>query len=179
VRSAQVGLNVLPAGDCESLNRLTHSGWRHFEHPQESVRTEVQLVAGEPHSGQTSLQMQVGQADAKIAVGMLETPPVWITTAAAPVESGQLLRIRGWVDVPAPITGSVDGLMIFDSLTGPALAERISQTRGWQEFSLYRIAPQAGAVTVTFALTGVGTARLDDVAIEPIVVRNPQQARLP
>lgn len=179
VRSSQVGLNVLPAGDCESLNRLTNSGWRHFEHRQETVQTEVQLISSEPHSGQGSLQLRVWQADPKLAVGLLETPPVWITTAAAPVESGQLVRIRGWVDVPAPIVGSVDGLMIFDSLTGPALAERIGQTRGWQEFSLYRIAPQAGAVTVTFALSGVGSARIDDVAIEPVLLRGASQARLP
>jgi hypothetical protein len=179
VRSTQVGLNVLPAGDCESLPRLTASGWRHFEHRQESVQTDVQLISTEPHSGQECLQMRVWPADPKIAVGLLETPPVWITTAAAPVQSGQLVRIRGWVDVPTPITSSVDGLMIFDSLTGPALAERIGQTRGWQEFSLYRIAPQSGAVTVTFALTGVGSARIDDVAIEPVLLRTPQQARVP
>jgi hypothetical protein len=143
------------------------------------VNTEVQLVANDPHSGQGSLQLRVWPADPKVAVGMLETPPMWITTAAAPVASGQLVRIRGWVDVPTPITNSVDGLLIFDSLTGPALAERIGQTRGWQEFALYRIAPQAGALTVTFALTGVGTARIDDVAIEPVLLRPAQQARLP
>jgi hypothetical protein len=179
VRNGQVGLNVLPAGDCESLNRLMQSGWRHFEHPQPGLQTEVQLVPTEPHSGHTSLQLRVWPADPKTFAGLVETPPVWITTAAVPVESGQLVRIRGWVDVPAAISGSVDGLMIFDSLAGPELAQRVGQTRGWQEFSLYRIAPQTGAMTVTFALTGIGAARIDDVAIEPISLAAPQQARLP
>ena len=77
------------------------------------------------------------------------------------------------------ITWSSRLLMIFDSLAGPALAERIGQTQGWQEFSLYRIAPQSGAVTVTFALTGLGVARLDDISIEPVLLPNAQQARLP
>jgi hypothetical protein len=143
------------------------------------LQTEVQLVPTEPHSGHTSLQLRVWPADPKTFAGLVETPPVWITTAAVPVESGQLVRIRGWVDLPAAISGSVDGLMIFDSLTGPELAQRVGQTRGWQEFSLYRIAPQTGAMTVTFALTGIGAARIDDVAIEPISLAAPQQARLP
>lgn len=179
VRNSQVGLNVLPGGDCESLPRLMESGWRHFEHPQETVHSEVQLSSSEPHTGDASLQLRVWPADAQTAVGLLETPPVWITTAPAPVETGQFVRIRGWVDVPTPISGSVDGLLIFDSISGPALAERIGQTRGWQEFSLYRMAPQTGPITVTFALSGVGLARLDDITIEPVQIVSPQQARLP
>jgi hypothetical protein len=179
VRNSQVGLNVLPGGDCESLNRLMHSGWRHFEHAQETVHSEVQLSPSEPHSGQASLQLRVWPADPKTTVGLLETPPVWITTAPAPVESGQIVRVRGWVEVPAPISGSVDGLLVFDSIGGPDLADRIGQTRGWQEFSLYRIAPQTGPITVTFALSGVGLARIDDVTIEPVQIAPPQQARVP
>jgi hypothetical protein len=179
VRNSQVGLNLLPAGDCESLQRLMQSGWRHFEHPQDNLQTEVQLLPAKPHAGQCSLQLRVWPADSQAAVPVVETPPVWITTAGVPIEAGQLLRIRGWIDVPAPIAGSVDGLMIFDSLAGPALAERIGQTRGWQEFSLYRVAPQSDVVSITFALTGIGTARIDDVAIEPIIPRGAQQARLP
>ena len=47
---------------------------------------------------------------------ILETPPVWITSPAVPVEPGHLVRIHGWVNVPAPITASVDGLLVVDSL---------------------------------------------------------------
>jgi len=56
--------------------------------------------------------------------------------------------------------------LIVDSLSGEALADRIVKTDGWRQFALYRVAPQSGAMCVTFALTGLGEARLDDVAIE-------------
>jgi hypothetical protein len=46
------------------------------------------------------------------------------------------------------------------------LAARIDKTNGWQEFTLCRVAPQSGTMTVTFALSGLGEARLDDVSIE-------------
>lgn len=38
----------------------------------------------------------------------------------------------------------------------------------WKEFALYRAAPQNASVTVTFALTGLGEAWLDDVTIQLI-----------
>ena len=99
---------------------------------------------------------------------LIETPPLWITSPAVPVEAGALVRISGWVHVPTPITGSVDGLMIFDSLSGRALAERIGDTTGWEPFMLYRIAPQSGPMTVTFALAGLGEVWIDDVTIQTL-----------
>jgi hypothetical protein len=64
--------------------------------------------------------------------------------------------------------------MIFDSLTGPTLAERIAETKGWQEFSLYRVAPRSGSMVLTIALTGQGVARIDDVTIEQVQQRSAQ-----
>jgi hypothetical protein len=62
----------------------------------------------------------------------------------------------------------VDGLLVFDSLGGPALAERVGVTPSWRRLVLYRIAPDTAAdepLSVTFALTGMGEARIDDVSI--------------
>jgi hypothetical protein len=50
------------------------------------------------------------------------------------------------------------------------VAERLGQTDGWREFTLYRVAPERGGVAVTFALTGFGEARIDDVTIQPVYV---------
>ena len=72
---------------------------------------------------------------------------------------------HGWVKIPRKISGSRDGLMIFDSISGPALAERIGQCVQWKEFTLYRRAQQHGALKITFALTGIGEAWLDDVSV--------------
>jgi len=59
-------------------------------------------------------------------------------------------------------------LMIGDSLGGPALAERIGATRGWREFTLYRVVSDSGSVAATFALSGLGEVHLDDVTVEPL-----------
>jgi hypothetical protein len=100
------------------------------------------------------------------AGGIVETAPIWIRSAPVDAAAGDVLRIHGWAQVPGPITGSVDGLLIIDSIAGPAMAERIGPTGGWREFTLYRVATQPGQLTLTFALTGLGVARLDDITIE-------------
>ena len=84
------------------------------------------------------------------------------------VEAGQIVCIHGWVQVPTAITGSSDGLLVVDSLSGECLADRIGQTKGWRQFALYRVAPQSGPMCVTFALSGMGEAWLDDVEIQVI-----------
>ena len=58
--------------------------------------------------------------------------------------------------------------------TGRAMAERIGQTPGWQEFRLYRTATAAGPLTVTFALTGLGEVRIDDVTIRKVTLPTPK-----
>ena len=88
---------------------------------------------------------------------------------AAP--AGKLIAISAQVWVPEPITGSVDGLLVFDSLGGPALAERVGPSKDWRRLVLYRIVPPESAgepVTVTFALSGLGEARIDDVSVTPL-----------
>ena len=65
-----------------------------------------------------------------------------------------------------------DGLLVMDSVGGMALAERVKQTEGWREFTLYRIAPQSGPVTATFALAAAGEVWIDDVTIRPISLQD-------
>jgi len=85
--------------------------------------------------------------------------------AAGAGRGRQLVCVHGWVQVPAPIVGSTDGLLIVDSLSGESLAERIGRTDGWRQFALYRVAPRSEAMCVTFALSE-WRSPADDVAIE-------------
>jgi hypothetical protein len=88
-----------------------------------------------------------------------------------PVEQGAVVCIHGWVNVPQALTGSVDGLLIVDSFGGEALAERIVKTKGWREITLYRAAARGQPLAVTFALTGLGEAWLDDFSVQVLAPR--------
>jgi hypothetical protein len=111
--------------------------------------------------------------------GVVETPPLWITSAPVDVAAGDLLQIEAWVKIDSPIQASTDGLVIFDSQSGEPLAMRLSQTKGWRQLTLYRAARQAGPLVLTFALAGLGQAAIDDVTIQIVHRTRPgwQQAQ--
>lgn len=154
--------NSLAAGQCEDLQHLLQSGWQQHREADPRITAKVELSGADAREGRTSLRLSATRAEPGDAV---DTWPVRIVTAPVAVRRGQLVRINGWTRIPSAITGSPDGLLIFDSAAGPALAERIRQTRGWQEFTLYRAARRDGPLTVTFALTGLGEVWLDDISV--------------
>lgn len=180
--AARRGPTRLDSGDCESLDQMLAAGWKYFRHPQPGIATAVELSTDAPHGGQFCLHLKALAEDPKQKPQVVETPPMWVSSAPLLVEPGTLVEISGFVRVPKAIEGSVDGLMILDSITGDALAERIRLTRGWQPFTLYRAAPESGNLTITFALTGLGEASIDDVTIQTIdrgTLGLPQATRLP
>jgi len=173
ISQLQAGTNQLAGGDFENFERTLGAGWRHFRHPHEGLLSTADLSPIHPRRGRYALRMSVKATDEQRPEAIVETAPIWVTSATVPVQAGQYVRIRGWVNVPLPVIGSVDGLMIFDSLGGQPLALRYGQTDDWQQFSLVRVAPQSGPFWVTFALTGLGEAAIDDISIEPLEVGTP------
>ena len=61
--------------------------------------------------------------------------------------------------------------------------ERIPVTQGWQEFTLYRSATANTDLKITFSLTGLGEAMLNEVTVRaidlPPVQREARQASKP
>jgi hypothetical protein len=171
--------NQLPEGNFDNLDRMLQSGWQNFQHALPNVRSVADLSPISPSRRGYSLHLGAESSDENAAMTLVETAPVWLTSPGIPVQRGQWLRIRGSVYMPEPINGSLDGLMIFDNHSGPALAERIGQTTHWQEFVLLRAARSEQPFSLTFALTGLGDVFIDDVAIEPWVEMAPAGAAAP
>ncbi len=162
------GEELIRSGDMEQLEALATGGWRHFARTDADVLTSVDVSYTKPASGRGCLRMLARPKNPEEAPVVLETPPLWITTPPIAAPAGKLLEISAQVWVPSPVTGSVDGLLVFDSLGGPALAERVSRSPNWRRLVLYRIVPSELAgepLTLTFALSGFGEARIDDVSI--------------
>lgn len=99
----------------------------------------------------------------------LERAFLAVDSPAADLPPGSIARISFWVKITTPITASADGLVCYDSVGGEPLALRLSSTPGWKQYHLYRRVPTHGKVAVTFALTGLGSALIDDVQIVPLL----------
>ncbi len=172
------GPNALAGGDFENLQLMQSSGWRHLAGQQADLATAAELSLHAPQAGRSSLRLQCWPRLKQPGLMADAPPPIAIISAPVPIRTGQILRIHGFVRVPSPVQGSPDGLMIYDSLAGTDLAERVQEARDWREFTLYRAAPCDGSVTITFALTGVGEAWLDSVTInllEPAAPHTPSR----
>jgi hypothetical protein len=170
------GPNAQAGGDMESLDQMLKAGWQQQRLNGDDVATDLTLSLSDPHAGRTALRLQAWPTDPKRVPVALERPPVVVTSSAVPVRQSQIARIHGWVNVPRQLAASSEGLLVFDSLGGRELADRIRLTQGWREFTLYRAVPQTGELTVTFALTGLGEASIDDLSVslldpEPIKPR--------
>ena len=169
------GGNLLRGGDFENIEMMVGAGWRHFQHATPGIQSAADLVPDAAHSGRMGLRLTARPENPENPdnpekkwqpPAVIEMPPLWVTSPAVPVSAGQIVRIHGWVHVPTAIIGSVDGLLVVESLTGEEMALRLDRTKGWQEFTMLRIVPQAGPLVLTLALTGLGEVRLDDLTIE-------------
>lgn len=157
--------NALTAGDFENLEQMLDSGWTNRRADLSTIKTRVTLEKTAARGGSYGLQLT---ATDTAATTVVPVAPLWIESAGVNVKKGQLVRFHGYVNLPDRLQGTGDGLIIVDSLGGPDLAARIQRTDGWQEFAFYRAAERDTRVTVTFMLTGLGSAMIDEVTIRTL-----------
>ena len=176
--------NRLAGGGFEDLAAMLQAGWRHQQLPLEGITSAVRLSPKAPRSGSYCLELEAQPLDKTTPPAVVPTAPVWITSAPIAARAGDLIEITGVARVPTELHGSVDGLQIIDSLGGLEMALRIGATPSWQPFRVLRAATSDTQVSVTLALTGFGTAQVDDLAIRRIrlpmaasqTARGPQQS---
>ncbi len=169
---APVSANLLTGGGFENLSAMLAHGWRHQQLPLDGITTVVRLSPEAPHSGSYCLELEARPLDEAAPVTIVPTAPVWISSAPLQVRAGDLLEITGVARLPQPLLGSVDGLQIIDSIGGPDMALRIHEAPSWQPFRLIRAVTSDTQVSVTIALSGLGKAQVDDVAVRVVKRRN-------
>lgn len=169
------GTNLLVGGDFEDLGQMTQQGWQHLEQPLPDVRSSAQLSGIEPQHGRYCLELSanLGSPSARPAT---VANSVSIVSPPVSVSANQLIEISGWVRVDRQFAPG-DFFEIADSLGGPALAIRVEQTSGWQPFRMIREAADESRLSVTFSLSGIGSAKVDGVMIQTL--QPPVAQRLP
>ncbi|HMO91210.1 MAG TPA: hypothetical protein PKD64_03370 [Pirellulaceae bacterium] len=164
--------NGLVGGELEDLAHLTSNRWENVRTNDNTVTTRVELTSVAARGGANGLLLS-----AQSSKTLIENDTVWIKSAPVRVRPGQLIRIHGWVNIPEPIQGNLDGFMIYDSYAGRELAERFTVTQGWQEFSLYRGIGEDTDVRINFVLCGTGQVMLDEVTLRTAQLPTPDAPR--
>lgn len=168
VKACQNIPNVLADGDFEASPEQTLPGWTIQAQTLDDVHLHLARVTEQPRQGRQCLKLEITAKQPAQAPLALERTYLALTSPKFDLHPGMLVRVSGWIRIPQPIQASVDGALFFDSLGGEPLAVRLTGPTPWKPFSLYRRVPPSGQVSVTMALTGIGTVYFDDVRIEPL-----------
>ncbi|MBI3410293.1 MAG: hypothetical protein HY040_18295 [Planctomycetes bacterium] len=186
--------NVLPGGDFETVPDRKQETWKvedptldevelipqrvaQIQQPidlKSKVPTKVEL----PHQGKQCAMLQIKPKNKAAVPAALERTLLAITSPTVNLQPGTLVQVSAWVRIPQQITASPDGALFYDSAGGEPLAIRLTEPTPWKKLVLYRRIPASGTMSVTLAMTGIGSVYFDDVRIEPLVpgVRQAQAA---
>ena len=159
------GPNSLTAGGFENLEQMTKAGWKNHRDESDQLTTKVELSQQAAFNGTYGLKLTTF-ANNNLPV-QIQTKPIWISSAPVSIKAGQLVRIHGFAKLPR-MAESFEGLLITDSIGRDSLVTRIQPKQDWQEFTIYRAAKRNGELSVTFAVTGIGEAMVDEVTIRTI-----------
>ena len=173
MKTGQWSNNILEGSDFENLGLLQQKGWSHQQQPSTEFVSRVELSGDQPHSGNYCLHLSTQTIPDQKRIDSNRHPRVQITTGPVDAKVGTRLRIRGWARVSSQAKPNPGSLLIYDSLGGPTLGDRIQATVGWQEFLLYRAAPRSGPFQVTFRLDGPGEAWIDSLSIQVLETAPP------
>lgn len=168
--------NVLPDGDFETPADQGAEAWQLQEATLEGDKVDLaaRRVSEGPKEGRQCLMLQIQPKNAQLAPAALERTYLALNSPGVRLQPGRPVRISGWVRIPKALTASVDGALFYDSAGGEPLAVRLTEATAWKKFTLYRQVPASGTLSVTLALTGLGTVYFDDIRIEPVEWEAPQ-----
>jgi hypothetical protein len=183
IKHSTAGANLLAWGGFEGQ---PDKMWTTRQVTLDEVLMQARLSDDKAHEGKQFLELNVVPKPDPANPSAKPKPPEVLERTFVAVDSpkvrvapGSIVRISGWVRIPRPITGTADGVLMYDSVGGEPLAVRTTAQTGWKKFELHRRAPSSGEVSVTLALTGLGTAQFDDVRIEPLLPNAPRASSHP
>jgi hypothetical protein len=169
IDAGQFSSNLIAGGDFESAEALADGGWSQTVEIDEQLEVGATLSSDNPHGGSRSLHLQLKPDDAAELPASLDPQVAALVSKPILIKAGDVLRVRFWMRVPAPIEGSADGAVIFDSIGGRSLALSQVEPLEWKQFTFYRYATRSDELTITIGLTGVGDIYVDDLEVARLI----------
>lgn len=156
--------NLLSDGDFEDTDtaQMISKGWKHSQGDLPGIRASAELTRLRGDSGTSLRLVALPDPNHEVSVSLSGTP-ISIRTPPIPLKAGDVLRIRGRVRVPVAPAGSLEGVTVYESLTGTRLHWK--RTEGWKRFEVLREVGQDASLTLKLTLHGLGEARFDDLEV--------------
>lgn len=156
--------NALRSGNFEDIDTMIAEGWKHTQNAHPALRAVAELYP-KGKQGSYSLRLVAAPRPGRDLPRLLEKPLVSVTSPPVTVRSGQIVKISGWVKVATPISGNLDGAVLYDNLAGPRGALRWNVEVDWKRFAILREVKRSGELRLSIQLKGIGEVRFDDVQV--------------
>ncbi len=176
VRDGKFTDNSVLGGSFDDPNEIRTAGWINLCRQSEG-RAGAALSAEGPGGQGRVLRLNVSRrSDARIdeLAAFVDNPVAMVRTHPIKVNPREMIRIRVKVRMPRPQQPGAGGLVVEDSLGGPALAFRSSAAvTEWSEVVLYRRVVDETSMTVKLGLAGDGDVFFDDLRVERLTENAP------
>ncbi|HMO35305.1 MAG TPA: hypothetical protein PKA06_04615, partial [Gemmatales bacterium] len=170
---SQLTGNYLHDGNCETSAGALPGGWSLKKDTMDEVELLEARVPESPHEGNQCWKLSIQPKYVSYIPEALERTYLVVNTPAITLAPGSTVKLSGWFRIPQTIQASSDGLLIYDSAGTEALGIRLHYVPQWKKFEIYRQVPASGNISMSIALTGLGTVYFDDLRIEGIESRSP------
>ncbi|HQR05793.1 MAG TPA: hypothetical protein PLN21_03170 [Gemmatales bacterium] len=179
INQSQISGNLLRDGDCETPTGAAPSGWTVKKDTQDEVQLTEMRVSESPHDGSQCWKLSITPKDPSYAPDALERTFLVVSTPNVTLPPGTNVKLTGWYRIPVPIRASADGLLLYDSAGGESLGIRLYHSAAWKKIEVFRKVPASGQISMSIALTGIGTVYFDDLKIESINASPPATTSTP
>ncbi|MBI1325353.1 hypothetical protein GC170_19485 [bacterium] len=176
IRDGKFTDNSVLGGSFDDPNEIRTAGWINLCRQSEG-RSGAAVSAEGPGGQGRVLRLNVSRrSDARIdeLAAFVDNPVAMVRTHPIKVNPREMIRIRVKVRMPRPQQPGAGGVVVEDSLGGPALAFRSSAAvPEWSEVVLYRRVVDETSMTVKLGLAGDGDAFFDDLRVERLTENAP------
>lgn len=164
-----------PAAECEDLQRMTDEGFQVDRRLEDRVNATIDLVPGIGSLGSSALRIRaVGRTSDAISGGYAGSSMRLQFPSIRQVPPNSMVRINFVVRLDNGFQEPMSGLLIYDSIAGPAFGQLIdlqamrnqSAANDWITGSLYRVVDSSEPIDVFIEMRGEGAASIDQLSAE-------------
>ena len=103
-----------------------------------------------------------------------------IRSGAIQVTAGQVIRIEGRVKVQAGCTKPQSGLLVYESIEGPALGQLLKTPQNvWLPLRIYRVVERSGPLEIMLEMRGEGDVLIDDLTVSAAIFAPQDNSGIP
>lgn len=156
---------ALAGGAMENLEVMLTAGWKQDRRLEDQVDVLTEVVSLAPEGPGNALRIVARGKEREISGGYAGSS-LRIRSGALNVTAGQVIRIEGRVKVQAGCNKPQSGLLVYESMEGPALGQLLKAPQNvWLPLRIYRVVERSGPLEIMLEMRGEGDVLIDDLTV--------------